>query len=365
MVARTEEGRVVHYHPTRSRSSRSVEVTLSESSDNEIAQLIDRLTEIFTNFNQYYADDILTVIYECSKFKEYSKMIDVLKLMEDEEFIQAVYENFCNLSKALGENCKRILSYHSVCFGDLMLQLLRHQDIDNKKNTLKLFFRNLLNSVSGKEFVEQPTGKKHQKLPTEENWNRPGPSGLQSSQTSATVENDVEHNNNTNEEENIRPNKIIIGNISNNRGLVIDRRISNIRSIDRISDLGRANNAEGDRNSSFVTISPRVNIYFESSGTQRQIFVRMADEPRDRRNENNIVLQALPRDIPTNIKELSLRGYLVTDKTLVALKEMDLDLLDVTNTKVTITGVQQFMMSNPQCRLIHESACVCRPRLHF
>lgn len=66
------------------------------------------------------------------------------------------------------------------------------------------------------------------------------------------------------------------------------------------------------------------------------------------------------------IRKLSFRGYrTVDDSCLDAVKHLNLDLLDVTQTSVTNKALHRFMLSNPQCRLVHENACVCEPRLHF
>ncbi|KAB0800649.1 hypothetical protein PPYR_06389 [Photinus pyralis] len=69
---------------------------------------------------------------------------------------------------------------------------------------------------------------------------------------------------------------------------------------------------------------------------------------------------------PSFLKEISFRGsVLITDASLVHLRHLELDLLDVTGTNITREGVQEFMKCNPQCWVIHESVCVCRPSLHF
>lgn len=68
----------------------------------------------------------------------------------------------------------------------------------------------------------------------------------------------------------------------------------------------------------------------------------------------------------TRMRYLSLRGYnKVTDVSLQSLKHLFLDLLDVTMTQVTASGVRAFLQSNPNCRVIHETACKCGPKLHF
>lgn len=66
------------------------------------------------------------------------------------------------------------------------------------------------------------------------------------------------------------------------------------------------------------------------------------------------------------LNRLSLRGFpRITDASLHYLKDIHLDLLDVTYTNVTAQGVRDFMMIHPDCRVIHESACICGPRMHF
>lgn len=72
------------------------------------------------------------------------------------------------------------------------------------------------------------------------------------------------------------------------------------------------------------------------------------------------------KDNYTQLKKLSFRGYKgVSDAALGVLTQMKLDLLDVTGTSCTETGVVEFQVNNPQCRVLHECACVCKPRMHF
>lgn len=66
------------------------------------------------------------------------------------------------------------------------------------------------------------------------------------------------------------------------------------------------------------------------------------------------------------LNRLSLRGYPnITDAALNYLKDIHLELLDVSYTNVTAKGVRDFMLVHPNCRVIHESACICGPRMHF
>lgn len=67
------------------------------------------------------------------------------------------------------------------------------------------------------------------------------------------------------------------------------------------------------------------------------------------------------QDVPkVAIRKLSLRGYPgVSDHSLHFLSDLKLDLLDVTGTKVTKNGLTHFLLTNPQCRVLHQSACTC------
>lgn len=62
----------------------------------------------------------------------------------------------------------------------------------------------------------------------------------------------------------------------------------------------------------------------------------------------------------TKLKVFMARGYkMITDQALRSLSDLRLELLDVTGTSVTPSGIQQFLMVNPDCRVIHESICSC------
>lgn len=69
---------------------------------------------------------------------------------------------------------------------------------------------------------------------------------------------------------------------------------------------------------------------------------------------------------PSYLKEISFRGCVfITDVCLINLRHLELDLLDITGTNITREAVQEFINCNPQCWVIHDSVCVCRPSLHF
>ncbi|XP_071053300.1 uncharacterized protein [Onthophagus taurus] len=77
-------------------------------------------------------------------------------------------------------------------------------------------------------------------------------------------------------------------------------------------------------------------------------------------------MRYLKKQNDVSLKKLSLRGCDgVTNKTLEFLKHLNLLLLDITGTKVTEEGIQKFALENVDCRIIHETMCRCRPKLHF
>ncbi|KAJ8976594.1 hypothetical protein NQ317_005784 [Molorchus minor] len=66
------------------------------------------------------------------------------------------------------------------------------------------------------------------------------------------------------------------------------------------------------------------------------------------------------------LHRLSLRGSKrITDAALHYIKNLNIDLLDLTYTSVTKRGIQYFLNSNPNCRIIHPSYCVCKPNNPF
>ncbi|XP_060533887.1 uncharacterized protein LOC132706530 isoform X2 [Cylas formicarius] len=94
------------------------------------------------------------------------------------------------------------------------------------------------------------------------------------------------------------------------------------------------------------------------------------NEPLVFRRNDLIAILANPRqyqeenDKKLKLRRLSLRGYrMITDAALSYIKNLNIDLLDVTYTAVTREGVEQFLAYNPKCRVIHKDFCVCRPRI--
>lgn len=70
-----------------------------------------------------------------------------------------------------------------------------------------------------------------------------------------------------------------------------------------------------------------------------------------------------PIEKRSSLHRLSLRGYRkITDRGLEYLKHLNMELLDLTYTTVTKEGIENFLVNNPNCRIIHPLYCVCKPR---
>ncbi|KAG5891799.1 hypothetical protein JTB14_006190 [Gonioctena quinquepunctata] len=70
------------------------------------------------------------------------------------------------------------------------------------------------------------------------------------------------------------------------------------------------------------------------------------------------------RKIP--LRRLSLRGYRrVTDVTLNYIANLEIELIDLTYTSVTKQGIENFLVHNPNCRVIHPLYCTCKPKNRF
>ncbi|XP_074041955.1 uncharacterized protein isoform X2 [Leptinotarsa decemlineata] len=62
------------------------------------------------------------------------------------------------------------------------------------------------------------------------------------------------------------------------------------------------------------------------------------------------------------LRRLSLRGYRrVTDITLGYLANLEIELIDLTFTSVTKKGIENFLVHNPNCRVVHPLYCTCKP----
>lgn len=66
------------------------------------------------------------------------------------------------------------------------------------------------------------------------------------------------------------------------------------------------------------------------------------------------------KDIKVPLRRLSLRGFnRITNYTLRCINNLDLDILDLTYTSVTVDGIKTYLKSHPLCRIVHEQFCTC------
>ncbi|XP_018565959.1 uncharacterized protein LOC108906990 [Anoplophora glabripennis] len=64
----------------------------------------------------------------------------------------------------------------------------------------------------------------------------------------------------------------------------------------------------------------------------------------------------------SRLRRLSLRGFRrITNVALDYIKNLKLDLIDLTYTSVTKEGIENFLAYNPNCRVIHPLYCICKP----
>ncbi|KAL1500800.1 hypothetical protein ABEB36_006242 [Hypothenemus hampei] len=113
-------------------------------------------------------------------------------------------------------------------------------------------------------------------------------------------------------------------------------------------------------------------IFLEPAGCLADVRVQAPSIEGQQRRSNQVRLirnqLAVPRDDEKKLKlrRLSLRGYrLISDETLYIIRNLHLDLLDVTYTRVTKQGLEEFLTFNPNCRVVHENYCVCKPYIPY
>ncbi|CAH1976934.1 unnamed protein product [Acanthoscelides obtectus] len=67
-----------------------------------------------------------------------------------------------------------------------------------------------------------------------------------------------------------------------------------------------------------------------------------------------------------SLRRISLRGYKkVTHFALLYLRYLQIELIDLTYTSVTKREIENFLLYNPNCRVIHPMYCVCKPKNPF
>ncbi|EFA05610.1 uncharacterized protein LOC656609 [Tribolium castaneum] len=77
-------------------------------------------------------------------------------------------------------------------------------------------------------------------------------------------------------------------------------------------------------------------------------------------------LDEVKKDFSVPLKRLSLRGYKkITNTALHYIKDLELELLDVTYTSITKDAIENYLVEHPSCRVLHEQFCTCPPNLHF
>lgn len=107
-----------------------------------------------------------------------------------------------------------------------------------------------------------------------------------------------------------------------------------------------------------IKYSSLIKIYFQS--LQRRLRDHPPPLPMDRIFRNRAAPP--PVEKKSCLQRLSLRGYRkITDRGLEYLKHLNMDLLDLTYTTVTKDGIENFLVTNPNCRIIHPLYCVCKP----
>ncbi|RZC42208.1 uncharacterized protein BDFB_004316 [Asbolus verrucosus] len=98
----------------------------------------------------------------------------------------------------------------------------------------------------------------------------------------------------------------------------------------------------------------------EKSDEYRRIYFRDSPVVRIESLEN------LGKDNKVPLRRLSLRGYnKITNTALTYIKDVDLQLLDLTYTNVSVEGIDNYLVEHPACRIVHELYCVCPTNLHF
>lgn len=307
LIFTSEDGRF----PIRPEYRPIIPSSIKEVSDHSILILIAKIANI--------VERIKTSTHPDSEVLYILKQIfDSLKL----ELESAYYNDstfICRLRVALTELVKNVrhkilyvLRYHFNCFELLLSQLQYNDTLLSRKQILATFFNNLMRS--------EVSPYNNECKSKEQTWNVPGTSGRN---LPVSDHLDISMNNNP------------------------------PKSVKKCSGGG----SSGGYVDSMTMYVIRRNVY-EGVGN--------LENPRSRNNLRNLIIHLNETVSTSNIKELSLRGYEdVTNDSLLYLKSLELELLDVTGTNVTLSGLRKFMLSNPLCRVLHKFACVCKPSLHF
>ncbi|XP_028132883.1 uncharacterized protein LOC114328267 isoform X2 [Diabrotica virgifera virgifera] len=122
----------------------------------------------------------------------------------------------------------------------------------------------------------------------------------------------------------------------------------------------KARTPEGDKNGNnvlegLIVVTEAGRPHIEINPTGPRVQIRCINFPREDNDRWKIKWK-----IP--LRRLSLRGYKkISDNTLNYLKNLDIELIDLTYTSVSQKGIENFLVHNPNCRVIHPLYCVCKP----
>ncbi|KAJ8951131.1 hypothetical protein NQ318_021575 [Aromia moschata] len=113
------------------------------------------------------------------------------------------------------------------------------------------------------------------------------------------------------------------------------------------------------RNNPFI---PRHQFFRRNQNIVRPILIQGNRELSRLINPLYLTLQNKFEKKKLALRRLSLRGFRrITNRALDYIKHLNLELLDLTYTSVTEDAIEAFLISNPNCRIVHPAYCVCTP----
>lgn len=160
-----------------------------------------------------------------------------------------------------------------------------------------------------------------QRQESNEDWDKPGPSGLNKQENDRVDETDEE----------FRP----------------PRHAQPIISIRRFADDPRRQNPID-----IVLPMERRDLRVVIERVEPGVQIIVNNNNNNPNHQNNL----------TRLKVFVARNFnRVTDRVMQNLSGIRLELLDVTRTSISAEAVKRFLLVNPDCRVIHESTCRCKP----
>lgn len=327
------EGMILYSNHFIQDNAEGLPVDNSDCYSIKVASLIQQLTNLLQEVTKCDLDETANPNKILIAINNSLRKPTNPSLETDLSFITELNYLFSQLSNAIRQDVQSILFEHLACFKDLLRRLTTGTAFEQKVLIIR-FFRNILHSVN-----HIPDTKLDESHITSDDLDIAGPSSLQFAKfclhTPKTAKRFVTTL--TDDCCEIKENEF-------NSGLLkYENRVE--YSVHSLFRTGR-------RGGRFIT---------------EQL---MEEHHLNAPQIGNIAIEVAPlvpnRETTSNIHELSFRGFInITDKGLELLKEMDLSVLDVTGTSVTEQGLQNFIMYNPHCRVLHEKACICQPILHF